>query len=319
MTLDRLGRPLRDLRISVTDRCNFRCVYCMPKSVFGAEYRFLDRKELLTFEEIERVARAAVALGVREIAPHRRRAARAQGRRAADRDARAARRRADADDQRLAARGEGAGARRRGAASGDRQPRLARRCDLPRDERRRLPGVQGAGRDRGGGRRRAAGEGERGRQARPERGRDPRDGPLLPRAGPHAPLHRVHGRRRDERLAARRRRPGGRADRTNLGGAAARAGRGELPGRGREALALRRRQRRDRRDRVRDAALLRRLHARADLGRGPALHLSLRAPRPRPPRADPRRRLRRGAAARRSARSGASAPTATPSCARRRR
>jgi len=64
MTLDRPGRPLRDLRISVTDRCNFRCVYCMPKSVFGSEYRFLDRKELLTFEEIERVARAAVALGV---------------------------------------------------------------------------------------------------------------------------------------------------------------------------------------------------------------------------------------------------------------
>jgi len=67
MTLDRLGRPLRDLRISVTDRCNFRCVYCMPKSVFGAEYRFLDRKELLTFEEIERVARAAVALGVEKL------------------------------------------------------------------------------------------------------------------------------------------------------------------------------------------------------------------------------------------------------------
>src|SRR5215210_5958003 len=67
MTVDRLGRPLRDLRISVTDRCNFRCVYCMPKSVFGAEYRFLDRKELLTFEEIERVARAAVALGVEKL------------------------------------------------------------------------------------------------------------------------------------------------------------------------------------------------------------------------------------------------------------
>src|SRR5829696_674259 len=67
MTLDRLGRPLRDLRISVTDRCNFRCVYCMPKSVFGADYRFLDRKELLTFEEIERVARAAVALGVEKL------------------------------------------------------------------------------------------------------------------------------------------------------------------------------------------------------------------------------------------------------------
>ncbi len=67
MTSDRLGRPLRDLRISVTDRCNFRCVYCMPKSVFGADYRFLERKELLTFEEIERVARAAVGLGVEKL------------------------------------------------------------------------------------------------------------------------------------------------------------------------------------------------------------------------------------------------------------
>jgi cyclic pyranopterin phosphate synthase len=67
MTLDRLGRPLRDLRISVTDRCNFRCVYCMPKSVFGAQYRFLDRKELLTFEEIARVARVAIGLGVRKL------------------------------------------------------------------------------------------------------------------------------------------------------------------------------------------------------------------------------------------------------------
>src|SRR5687767_15966799 len=67
MTLDRLGRPLRDLRISVTDRCNFRCVYCMPKEVFGSEYRFLDRKELLTFEEIERVARVFVGLGVQKL------------------------------------------------------------------------------------------------------------------------------------------------------------------------------------------------------------------------------------------------------------
>ena len=67
MTLDTLGRPLRDLRISVTDRCNFRCVYCMPKSVFGSEYRFLERKELLSFEEIERVAAAAVRLGVTKL------------------------------------------------------------------------------------------------------------------------------------------------------------------------------------------------------------------------------------------------------------
>jgi cyclic pyranopterin phosphate synthase len=66
-TVDTLGRPVRDLRVSVTDRCNFRCVYCMPKEVFGRSYRFMDRKELLTFEEIERLARAFVAHGVEKI------------------------------------------------------------------------------------------------------------------------------------------------------------------------------------------------------------------------------------------------------------
>jgi cyclic pyranopterin phosphate synthase len=65
--VDTLGRPVRDLRISVTDRCNFRCVYCMPKEVFGHEYRFLPRRELLTFEEIERVARAFVDNGVQKL------------------------------------------------------------------------------------------------------------------------------------------------------------------------------------------------------------------------------------------------------------
>ncbi len=65
--VDAFGRPLRDLRISVTDRCNFRCTYCMPKEVFGHDYRFLDRKELLDFEEITRVARAAVSLGVQKL------------------------------------------------------------------------------------------------------------------------------------------------------------------------------------------------------------------------------------------------------------
>jgi GTP 3',8-cyclase len=64
---DTLGRPVRDLRISVTDRCNFRCVYCMPKEVFGREYRFLERRELLTFEEIERAARIFAELGVNKI------------------------------------------------------------------------------------------------------------------------------------------------------------------------------------------------------------------------------------------------------------
>jgi cyclic pyranopterin phosphate synthase len=64
---DRLGRPVRDLRISVTDRCNFRCVYCMPKEVFGRDHPFLPRAELLTFEEIERLARAFAGLGVEKI------------------------------------------------------------------------------------------------------------------------------------------------------------------------------------------------------------------------------------------------------------
>jgi cyclic pyranopterin phosphate synthase len=64
---DTLGRPLRDLRISVTDRCNFRCVYCMPKEVFGRDYAFLPREQLLSFEEIERLARVFAAHGVEKI------------------------------------------------------------------------------------------------------------------------------------------------------------------------------------------------------------------------------------------------------------
>ena len=64
---DRLGRPLRDLRISVTDRCNFRCVYCMPKEVFGKDYQFLEHKELLTFEEIARLARIFTRHGIEKI------------------------------------------------------------------------------------------------------------------------------------------------------------------------------------------------------------------------------------------------------------
>jgi GTP 3',8-cyclase len=64
---DRLGRPLRDLRVSVTDRCNFRCTYCMPKEVFDREHRFLGHSELLSFEEITRLAAVFVALGVEKI------------------------------------------------------------------------------------------------------------------------------------------------------------------------------------------------------------------------------------------------------------
>lgn len=64
---DSFSRPLRDLRISVTDRCNFRCTYCMPKEIFGANHAFLDRKALLTFEEITRVSSLFVQSGVEKI------------------------------------------------------------------------------------------------------------------------------------------------------------------------------------------------------------------------------------------------------------
>jgi len=65
--LDTLGRPIRDLRISVTDRCNFRCVYCMPREVFGPEHPFLPRSEILSFEEIARLAGIFRDLGVRKL------------------------------------------------------------------------------------------------------------------------------------------------------------------------------------------------------------------------------------------------------------
>ena len=64
---DTLGRPLETLRVSITDRCNFRCVYCMPKEAFGRDHAFLDRKELLSFEEIARVVGVFAGLGVRTV------------------------------------------------------------------------------------------------------------------------------------------------------------------------------------------------------------------------------------------------------------
>jgi GTP 3',8-cyclase len=64
---DTLGRALRDLRISVTDRCNFRCTYCMPKEIFGKDYAFLPRDQVLRFEEIARISRIFVSLGVTKL------------------------------------------------------------------------------------------------------------------------------------------------------------------------------------------------------------------------------------------------------------
>ena len=64
---DKFGRPIRDLRISVTDRCNFRCSYCMPKEIFGDDYVFLPKSELLSFEEIERLAQLFAKMGVKKL------------------------------------------------------------------------------------------------------------------------------------------------------------------------------------------------------------------------------------------------------------
>ncbi|GGF88745.1 cyclic pyranopterin monophosphate synthase [Paenibacillus albidus] len=67
MTLDKLNRPLKDLRISVTDRCNLRCVYCMPKEIFGPDYKFLGRDDLLSFDEIEQICRSFASLGGKKL------------------------------------------------------------------------------------------------------------------------------------------------------------------------------------------------------------------------------------------------------------
>ena len=65
--LDKLGRPLRDLRISVTDRCNFRCTYCMPKEVFGKDFPYLEKNHIMTFEEIDRIVGIFTGLGVTKV------------------------------------------------------------------------------------------------------------------------------------------------------------------------------------------------------------------------------------------------------------
>ena len=165
---DTKGRRMHDLRISVTDRCNFRCVYCMPRDVFDADYHFLPHADLLTFEEIARVARVFVDNGVSKIRltggePLLRR----NVERLVEMLARHRRSRPDADDQRRAAREEGKEPRRRRLEARHGEPRFARRRDVPRDERRRLSGGQGARRHRRRrGSRPRAGQGQHGRQAR---------------------------------------------------------------------------------------------------------------------------------------------------------
>ncbi|HJM86961.1 MAG TPA: radical SAM protein [Candidatus Thalassarchaeaceae archaeon] len=67
MVRDALGRPLRDLRISVIDRCNFRCRYCMPREVFGPDHSYLEREEILSFEELNQLVSSIIPLGVEKI------------------------------------------------------------------------------------------------------------------------------------------------------------------------------------------------------------------------------------------------------------
>ncbi len=212
--LDTRGRPLHDLRISVTDRCNFRCVYCMPRAVFGPDHAFLPRDELLTFDEITRLVGDLHPARRREGAAHRRRAARPA--RAADPGGHGSPRSRACSDLTLTTNGvllpEHAAALREAGLH-----RVTISLDADDDETfMRLndaarAGRQGAGRDRGGrGGRPGTDQAEHGREARLERARHPADGAALPRDRAHPAVHRVHGRRPLQRLAPGRRRHRGR-------------------------------------------------------------------------------------------------------------
>ena len=280
---DRLGRRVHDLRISVTDRCNFRCVYCMPKEVYGRDFPFLPRDQILSFEEIVRVARAFVELGVEKLRitggePLVRRdlpeliamlaAAPDPGWRPDG---------PDPHHEWRGATGPRWAAPRRRARPRHRQPRLARRRDVHVDERGGLPGEPGAGRDRRRARGRpVADQGQHGHQTGSQRGLDRAARPLGSRGWPDPAVHRVHGRRAHERLATRRRRARVGGHRADLGRAAARSPRPELPGRGGHSLAICRRVGRGRRHRLRQRPVLRRLHAGSTVRRWPAVHLSVR-------------------------------------------
>ena len=198
---DKLGRPLKDLRLSVIDQCNFRCTYCMPKEVFTKDYPFLRSASRLSFDQMTSLARALVRLGVEKIRitggePLLRKDletlieetclpsyARRQGRRNR------------AHDEWFVACRKGPFAARCRSAARDRQPRQSRRCGISKDERRRLPGCAGPGRhSRGSGGGPVAGKGQhRCREGR-EREPDLADRAVLSKHGRRRPLYRVHGR-----------------------------------------------------------------------------------------------------------------------------
>ena len=208
MLADARGRMLRDLRISVTDRCNFRCVYCMPKDVFGHDYPFLPHGELLTFEEIARLARLFKAHGVEKIRltggePLLRRNLERLIAMLAD---------IGGLDLTLTTNGSALPAKARALrdaglervtvsldALDDDVFRAMNDVDFP--VAKVLEGIDAAA---------AAGlvadQDQHGGQARRQRAGDPADGAPLQGQRPHPALHRVHGRRAHQRLAHGRRR-----------------------------------------------------------------------------------------------------------------
>ena len=233
------GERLRDLRISVTDRCNFRCPYCMPAEVFGRDFAFLPKEQVLSFEEITRLASIFVGLGVHKL--------RITGgeplvRRDLPELIRSIATLRTTDDQRVDLTLTTNGSALRGLAAPLAEAGLQRitvSLDSLDDEvfgamngvdfpvSRVLDGIAAA-RDAG----LDADQGQHRRAPRDERGVDPAARPLGPRRRPDPALHRVHGRRALEWLAAGRRRAGGRDPGHHRRRVPPRARGGELPRRG---------------------------------------------------------------------------------------
>jgi cyclic pyranopterin phosphate synthase len=283
---DRLGRPLRDLRISVTDRCNFRCTYCMPKEIFDRDYRFLPHAELLSFEEITQLARVFIRHGVEKIrltggepllrkdlhkligmlAPLQTRGGHGLDLALTTNGSilgRKARQLADAGLKRITVSLDGLD---------EAVFRQMNDVDFPVSDV--LNGIDAAA---------SAGLGPIKINMVVKRGVN--DHEILPMArrfrgtGHIVRFIEFMDVGSVERLAHGRRRPLGRCRAPDFVRASARTDRLELRRRSRRALALSRRQRRDRRDLQRDAGFLPRLHARPPLDGGQALSVPVRESR----------------------------------------
>ncbi|MEZ5313429.1 MAG: radical SAM protein [Thermoanaerobaculia bacterium] len=227
---DRRGRRLADLRISVTDRCNFRCTYCMPRELFGADHPFLARPLILTFEEIDRAAGLFVPLGVRKIRL-------TGGEPLLRRDLPELVRRLGRHGVELTLTTNGSLlAEQAGALRSAGLDRITVSLDsLDPAVFRRINDALGSGRgprrDRRRPRRRLpAAQGQHGSAARRQRGEHPAARRALPRHRRHRALHRVHGRGTHQRLEARRGRDGRRDPRGDRPAPRRRIARSSSPG-----------------------------------------------------------------------------------------